>query len=85
MKRADPRQVTKLIYDKYSNAQYGERKKDCPMCKNGPDIRSHLFRCQHQSAIAISASVVQSMEQEPIPEQLYQNSILSHRQLLNIK
>ena len=55
------------------------------MCKNGPDIRAHLFRCQHQSAIAISASVVQSMEQEPIPEELYQNSIISHQQLLDIK
>ena len=84
-KQADPRQVAKLIYDKYSNSQYGERTNNCPICKSGPDIRAHLYRCTHPSALAIIRNVGQSLEQEPFPEQLHQDVMLSSQQLLTIK
>ena len=46
------RQITKTIFDKYSNDQYGQTK-TCPMCTQGLDIRSHLNQCLDERMMSI--------------------------------
>ena len=77
------RQITKTIFDKYANGQYSTQ--ICPLCRQGPDNREHLYFCTEAGACLIRMQGQTMLNQLPTERQLAENTSVSTQQAAHIR
>jgi hypothetical protein len=72
-----------MIYGKYDDSQYKEKKEVCPMCHEGIDDRDHLLHCRLTQHLWDIPTLEYSIT--PAEQLLYEQNNISSEQLTMIR